>query len=400
MKNFTNFSFNMGTDILFGKGVESEAAAMVKKHGGTKVLLVYGGGSIKKTGLYDRIARSLKEGNVPFAELSGVHPNPRRSLVEKGIKLARDEKVDFLLASGGGSTIDTAKAIALALANNGEYWKFYNGTPAEKSAPVGVIHTIAAAGSETSRSSVLVDDMGNGQKRGAFYAPIRPVFALMNPELTYSVSPYQTGVGATDIFAHTMMRYFSRADSFSFLGDAYAEATMRTVVKYGPLAIARPDSYEARSELMLAASFSHNDLTGIGRTAPFAGDHTLEQQISGHYDTPHGAGLAVLMPAMLRYIADHGNQEQLARVARFGVKVFGADPDMADLKAVADDGLCRFHAWLKSMGMPLTLKELGIPGEELPEIIRRCLEISGGVIKGYLDFDKDAITAIYTSVVA
>jgi alcohol dehydrogenase YqhD (iron-dependent ADH family) len=341
----------------------------------------------------------LKEGNIPFAELGGVHPNPRRSLVEQGIKHATSEKVDFLLASGGGSTIDTAKAIALALANNGEYWKFYNGTPAEKSAPVGAIHTIAAAGSETSRSTVLVDDIGNGQKRGAFYTPIRPVFALMNPELTYSVSPYQTGAGATDIFAHTMMRYFSRADSFSFLGDAYGEATMRTVVKYGPIAVATPDSYEARSELMLAASFSHNDLTGIGRTAPFAGDHTLEQQISGHYDTPHGAGLAVLMPAMLRYIADHGNREQLARVAQFGVKVFGADPDMADLKAAVDDGLCRFRAWLKSMGKPLTLKELGIPQEDLPEVIRRCLEISGGVIKGYLDFDRDAITAIYTSVV-
>jgi alcohol dehydrogenase YqhD (iron-dependent ADH family) len=195
------------------------------------------------------------------------------------------------------------------------------------------------------------------------------------------------------------MRYFSRADSFSFLGDAYAEATMRTVVKYGPLAMAQPDSYEARAELLLAASFSHNDLTGIGRTAPFAGDHTLEQQISGHYDTPHGAGLAVLMPAMLRYIADHGSREQLARVAQFGVKVFDADPDMADLKVTVDDGLRRFRAWLQSMGMPLTLKELGIPKADLPEVIRRCLEISGGVIKGYLDLDTDAITAIYTSVI-
>jgi alcohol dehydrogenase YqhD (iron-dependent ADH family) len=194
MKNFTNFSFNMKTDILFGRGVESDAAAMVKKHGGTKVLLVYGGGSIKKTGLYDRIVTSLKAGGIPFAELGGVHPNPRRSLVEQNIKFAQDEKVDFLLAAGGGSTIDTAKAIAIALANNGEYWKFYNGTPVEKTAPVGAIPTISAAGSETSRSTVLVDDMGNGQKRGSFFAPNRPVFAILNPELTYTVSPYQTGV--------------------------------------------------------------------------------------------------------------------------------------------------------------------------------------------------------------
>jgi alcohol dehydrogenase YqhD (iron-dependent ADH family) len=317
--------------------------------------------------------------------------------VDKGLKLAQDEKVDFLLAVGGGSAIDTAKAIALALANNGEYWKFYNGTPVEKIAPIGTIHTISAAGSETSGSTVLVDDTGTGRKQGTMWPTCRPVFAIMNPELTYTVSPYQTGAGAADILAHTVMRYF--IGSASRLGDEYAEGTMRTVVKYAPIALARPDDYEARAELMLAGSFSHNDLTGIGRSGPKGGEHGLESQLSGHYDTAHGAGLAAVMPAWLQYIADHGTAEQAARVAQFGVKVFGVDPDLADIKATADEGLERFRAWIRSIGMPLTLKELGIPRADLPEVIRRCLDVWNGVVTGYMDLDKVAVTAIFTSII-
>ena len=208
MKNFTGYNLYFYTDILFGKGTETRAGSMVRKHGGSKVLLVYGGGSIKKTGLYDRVVKSLNDEGIPFAEFGGVQPNPRRSFVEKGIKFAVEEKIDFLLAVGGGSSIDTAKAIGLALANNGEYWKFYNGTPAEKMAPVGTIHTISAAGSETSRSTVIVDDIETGSKNGLNWDPCRPVFAIMNPELTYTVSAFQTGAGAADIFAHTVSRYF------------------------------------------------------------------------------------------------------------------------------------------------------------------------------------------------
>jgi alcohol dehydrogenase YqhD (iron-dependent ADH family) len=397
MKHFTNFSLRMYTDILFGKNTEIETAGMIRKHGGTKVMLVYGGGSIKKSGLYDRVVKSLNEGGIPFVELGGVQPNPRRSLVERGIKCARDGGVDFLLGVGGGSAIDTAKAIALAIANDGEYWKFYNGTPALKMAPVGTIHTIAAAGSETSRSSVLVDDIESGRKQGFMWEPCRPVFAIMNPELTYSVSPYQTGAGSADILAHTVSRYFINASSR--LGDEFCEGLMRTVVKYAPLAVADPENYEARAELMLAGSFSHNDITGIGRSGDRGGEHGLEAQLSGHYDTAHGAGLAAVMPAWLQYIADHGNPAQVARVAQFGVKVFGAGPDMADIKAVADEGLRLFRGWIKSIGMPLTLKELGIPQEDLPRIIRRCLDSNGGTVKGYTELDSAAVTAIFTSIV-
>jgi alcohol dehydrogenase YqhD (iron-dependent ADH family) len=398
MKTFTNFSFHMYTDILFGKDTEKEAGNMIRKHGGTRVMMVYGGGSIKKSGLYDRVVKSLNDAGISFIELGGVKPNPLRSLVDKGLKIAQDEKIDFLLGVGGGSTIDTAKGIALGLANNGEYWKFYNNVPAEKMAQVGTIHTIAAAGSETSASSVLVDDVETGRKRGFMWTPCRPVFAIMNPELTYTVSPYQTGAGSADIFAHTVMRYF--INSSSHLGDEYCESTLRTVVKYAPIAIANPTDYEARSELMLAGSFSHNDLTGIGRSGPRGGEHGLESQLSGHYDTAHGAGLAAVMPAWLQYIVDHGPADKGARIAQFGVKVFGVEPDMADVKAVADEGLRRFRSWVKSIGMPLTLKELGIPQGDLQGVIDRCLDNLGGSLEGaFMDLDRDAVTAIFSSMV-
>jgi alcohol dehydrogenase YqhD (iron-dependent ADH family) len=395
MKQFVNFSFHMYTEILFGKGTEAEAAAMIRRYGGTKLMLVYGGGSIKKIGLYDRVVRVLHKGVIPFVELGGVQPNPRRSLAETGLKTARAEGVDFLLGVGGGSSIDTAKAIALGLANNGEYWQFYNGVPAEKMAPVGTIHTISAAGSETSGSTVLVDDIGAGRKQGLMWTACRPVFAIMNPELTYSVSPYQTGAGAADILAHTVNRYFQ--SPASYLGDEYAEGTMRTVVKYAPAALANPRDYEARAELMLAGSFSHNDLTGIGRSGKRGGEHSLESQLSGHYDTAHGAGLAVVMPAWLQYIADHGTPEETARVARFGVKVFGAEPGSGDTRAAANEGLRRFRSWLKSIGMPLTLKELGVPREDLPGVVRRCMEHNKGLVQGYVDLDEAAVREIFTS---
>jgi len=261
---------------------------------------------------------------------------------------------------------------------------------------VGTINTIAAAGSETSCSTVLVDDMGGGQKRGIWYDAIRPRFAILNPELTYTVDAWQTGVGASDIMAHTVGRYF--ADPFCALGDEYAAGTMRTVVKYGPIAVAEPENYEARAELMLAAAFSHNGLTFLGKSGPRGGEHGLESQISGHYDTAHGAGLAVVMPAWLQYILDTGTPEQAARVAQFGVDVFGVPPDLADVKATANEGLRRFRFWLRSLGMPLTLKELGVPAADLGHIIQRCMALWNGLVTGWVNLDEKAVTAIFSSV--
>ncbi|MGI6298780.1 MAG: iron-containing alcohol dehydrogenase [Saccharofermentanales bacterium] len=395
MKEFSNFKFHMYTDILFGKDTEQQVAEMIIKHGGKKVMLVYGGGSIKKSGLYDTVVTKLNEAGLKFVELAGVQPNPRRSMAEKGLKLAQAENVDFLLGLGGASSIDTAKAIAMGLANDGEFWQFYRGVEPKKMAPVGTIHTIAAAGSETSRSSVLLDDIETHRKYGFMWDACRPVFAIMNPELTYSLPAYQTGVGAADIVAHTVNRYF--VAPASYLGDQYAEGTLRTVVKYAPIALAKPNDYEARAELMLAGSFSHNDLTSIGRFSVKKGaEHTLETQLSGKYDTSHGAGLAVVMPAWLQYLVNHGEQIHVERVAQFGVNVFGVEPG-SDLKAVANEGLNRFRAWLTSIGMPITLKQLGIPVEDLDDVIKNCNSNADGIIVSFLDLDKKAVAEIFTS---
>jgi alcohol dehydrogenase YqhD (iron-dependent ADH family) len=319
-------------------------------------------------------------------------------MVEKGIELAKAEDIDFLLAVGGGSSIDTAKAIGLAMANNGEYWKFSTGTPAEKMAPVGTIHTISASGSETSRSTVIVDDIESGRKLGLNWDPCRPVFAIMNPELTFTVSPYQTGAGSSDILAHTVSRYFFQGTPVSHIGDEFCEGLMRTVVRYASTAIAQPDDYEARAELMMAAAFSHSDLMGLGRSGLRGGEHALESQLSGHYDTAHGAGLAAVMPAWLQYIANHGSVEQVARVAQFGVGVFGVKADMQDIKGTADEGLECFRRWIRSIGQPLSLKELGIPKEDLPAVVKRCMDVNKGKVQGFMELDEKAVTEIFTSI--
>ena len=400
MKRFTNFNLYLYTDILFGRDTEKETGRMVRKHGGSRIMVLgYGGGIIKENTLFDTVAKALKDEGLYFKELNEVQPNPRRSLVDEIIKIARKEKIDFFLALGGGSVIDTAKAVALALANDGEYWKFFNGVKAEKMIPVGTIPTISAAGSETSRSAVLVDDLDTGRKQSLFWDCCRPIFAIMNPELTYSVSDYQTGAGAADILAHTVSRYFLKDTPSSCLADEFAEGLMRTVVKYGPIAVAKPDDYEARAELMIAATFGHNDLTGVGRSGQRAGEHSLERQLSGHYNTTHGAGIAAVMPPWFQYIVDNGTEEQIARVAQFGVKVFGVSPDMADIKATANAGIEELRAWLRSLGMPLTLTELGIHKTELPNVIKLTLDGNNGKITGFIDLDEKAISAILSSIV-
>jgi alcohol dehydrogenase YqhD (iron-dependent ADH family) len=262
-------------------------------------------------------------------------------------------------------------------------------------APVGAINTIAAAGSETSGSTVLVDDLETGKKTGLMWPDVcRPVFAVMDPELTYSLPARQTAAGASDIFSHTFMRYFTNYTSY--LGDAYCVATLRSVVKYAPSALARPDDYEARAELMLTASFAHNDLTGIGRAGDrMGGEHALERQLSGYYDFPHGEGLAVMMIAYLKYMVKRGTPEQAARAADFGARVFDAEPEHGDVAAAAASGIERFTAWLRSLGLPTTLAELGVPEEEYDAVTERCVVDNGGLIKGFMDIDAEGIREIF-----
>ena len=398
MKHFTNYNIHFYTDILFGKDTENQAGNMLKKHGGQRVLIIYGKGSIKTTGLYDRVLDSLKQKHIYFLELGGVEPNPRRSLVEEGVKLALEENLDSVLAIGGGSVIDTGKAVALAIANNGEYWKFLNGTEPEKMAPLGAITTIAAAGSETSRSCVIKDDIETGRKMSLLYDSCRPAFAILNPELTYTVSAWQTGVGAADIFAHTISRYFFKDTPVSHIGDEFCESLMRTVIRFSSPAIDEPQDYEARAELMMCSFLSHSDLMGMGRSGPRGGEHALESQVSGHYDTAHGAGLAVIMPAWLSYIAQNGSKEQIARVAQFGIKVFGINADLPNNKDIALEGIKAFRSWLKSIGQPLTFKELGVPKQDLYKMVERCINHNKGIVPGFMELDDKAVREIFSSV--
>lgn len=398
MKKFTGFNLNMYTEIVFGREAEKKVAAMVRRHGGTNVMLVYGGGSIKRSGLYDTVTGALEQEGIPYIEFGGVKPNPLRSAAYKGIEQAKSANVDFVLGVGGGSVIDTAKAIAIGLADGRDIWDFYTAKAApQRMAGVGAINTISAAGSETSGSTVLVDDIGGGFKKAMMHPNVlRPSFALMNPELTYTVSAYQTAAGAVDIFSHTFERFF--VESSSFLGDEFAAGVLRTVIKYSPTAIERPDDYEARAELMLAGSFSHNDITGIGRSGQTLQVHGLEAYLSGRYDTAHGAGLALMMPAWLEYVAENGGEERAARAAKFARDVFGVT-DGQDDKAAALEGVRRFRAWIKSIGMPLKLKELGVPETDIPDMVRHCRSNEEGILKGYLDLDKKAVEAIYRTLV-
>ncbi len=399
MKKFTDYNLHLYTDIVFGKDTAKQVAAKVKQHGGTKVMLVYGEGSIKRSGLYDTVTGALKEENIPFVELGGVKPNPLRSLALSGLETAKRESVDFLLGVGGGSAIDTAKAIALGLVYEGDIWDFYSGKVIPRNMQrVGTINTIAAAGSETSGSSVLVDDITGTFKKGIMFPNVlRPVFAIMDPTLTFTVSKYQTAAGAADIFSHTFDRYLT--DSSGYLADQFAAGLLRSVVKYAPIAVEHPDDYEARAELMLAAPLSHNDITSVGRGYYSFLAHGLESYLSARYDTAHGAGLAMVMPALLKFIIETGDASKTARAAQLAVDVFGVQPDMGDIKTVALEGVNRFRAWNRSIGMPVYLKDMGIPGSDIPEIVKRTRCNAQGVLSGYIDLDKKDVETIFRSLV-
>jgi alcohol dehydrogenase YqhD (iron-dependent ADH family) len=397
MKDFTNFNFHMYTENVFGKGTENQAGELVKKYGGSKVMIVYGGGSVKKSGLYDRVVASLDKAGLKYVDFGGVKANPTRSFAYKGIELAKKEGIDFVLGVGGASSIDTGKAIALAMVYEGDVWDFYCGKKLPvKMMSVGTIHTISAAGSENSGSTVLVDDIGDRKKYGTMFPDVaRPVFAIMNPELTYTVPAYQKGAGAADMFAHTLERYLQR--KFCSLADQFAYAVLRNVVEYAKTAIDNPTDYESHAELMLTGAFAHNDVTSLGRSGGGFTVHGLEINLSGRFDTTHGAGIGLVMPPWLTYIVNHGSLEDVMRVAQLAVHVFGVVADMEDPKRVALEGIQRLREWLHSIGMPLTLSEIGV--SDTPENIAKYARANAeGVMTGFIDLDKKAVTEIFASI--
>ena len=383
-----DFDFYGPTYFVFGRGREAEAGTYVKKFGGSRVLVLYGGHSAKKSGLLDRVLASLNGAGLHTAELGGVKPNPRSGLVYEGIDLCRKEGIDFLLAVGGGSVIDTAKAIAIGVPYEGDFWDFFSGKVPEKALPVGTVLTIAASGSEGSPDSIITNEK-TLDKNSAEADCLRPCFSILDPALTESLPPYQTACGVTDIMAHAFERYFTNTEDVE-VTDRLLEGVLLTMLHEGPRVMADPHDYGARANIMWAGMVCHNDMMGVGRKQDW-NSHHLEHVLSALYDCAHGAGLAVIMPAWMRYCADHHDGLRMAQMA---VRVFGCQMDFADPRRTALEGIAAFRAFLKSIGMPLTFAEIGADPADIPKLVEMN-HVGGGVTGGYVGLTSDAIREIY-----
>ena len=383
-----DFDFYGPTYFVFGRGREAEAGTYVKKFGGSRVLVLYGGHSAKKSGLLDRVLASLNGAGLHTAELGGVKPNPRSGLVYEGIDLCRKEGIDFLLAVGGGSVIDTAKAIAIGVPYEGDFWDFFSGKVPEKALPVGTVLTIAASGSEGSPDSIITNEK-TLDKNSAEADCLRPCFSILDPALTESLPPYQTACGVTDIMAHAFERYFTNTEDVE-VTDRLLEGVLLTMLHEGPRVMADPHDYGARANIMWAGMVCHNDMMGVGRKQDW-NSHHLEHVLSALYDCAHGAGLAVIMPAWMRYCADHHDGLRMAQMA---VRVFGCQMDFADPRRTALEGIAAFRAFLKSIGMPLTFAEIGADPADIPKLVEMN-HVGNGVTGGYVGLTSDAIREIY-----
>lgn len=369
-----DFEFYAPTKVIFGRDAEMQTGEQAKLYGASRVLIVYGGESAVRSGLLDKVKSALREKNISFAELGGVVPNPRLGRVYEGIRIGREEKTDFLLAVGGGSAIDTAKAIAYGLAEpDQDVWELYAHTrTAECCLPVASVVTIAAAGSETSNSSVITNDR-TGEKRSYNSDLARPRFAIMNPEYTKTLPDYQTGSGCVDIMMHTMERYFTNGGNME-ITDALAEGLLRTVMKNAEILHEFPDNYEARAEVMWAGSLAHNGLTGCGNDGGDFMSHKLEHEMGGMFDVTHGAGLAAIWGSWARYVCSNC----LHRFVQFAVNVMGVTHTGSD-EETALKGIEAMENFYRSIGMPTSMSELGIhpTDEQLHEMAVRCAEACG-----------------------
>ena len=364
-----DFNYYAPTEVVFGEKSEEQVSALVKKYGGMKVLVHYGGKSAVKSGLLDKVCGLLKEDGVEFVTLGGVVPNPRLSLAQKGIELCRQEGVDFILAVGGGSVIDSSKCIAYGVPYEGDVWDFYLGkAQPEKMLPVACVLTIPAAGSEMSESSVITNEDGD-VKLGYSNNLSRSKFAIMNPRRTFTLPPYQTAAGVTDMMMHTMERYFTKDDDMDFTTDL-AEAMLRSIKDAVFAVLKNPEDYRYRAQIMWGGSLMHNGLTGCGVADDWA-THQLEHELSGMFDVTHGAGLAAIWPSWARYVM----HENLSRFVRFAVNVMDVPNDFTDPEGTALKGIEAMERFYHAIGMPINIKELigkDISDEEIKEMTRKC----------------------------
>ena len=386
-----NFQFYTPTKVVFGKDTEKRAGELIKEQKGSRVLVHYGTGSVKKSGLLDKVYASLDGAGISYVSLGGAVPNPRLSLVYEGIELCKKEGVDFILAVGGGSAIDSAKAIALGTKYEGDVWDLYlKKASAGDAIPLGVILTIAATGSEMSDSTVITNEEG-WLKRGLHSDLVRPHFAIMNPELTYTLPEYQTMSGCTDILMHTMERYFSH-EMDTDLVDGMAESLLKSVMRAAKVLLKDPKNYNARAEILWAGSLSHNGLTGCGRAGDWA-CHQLRHGLAVMFDVAHGAGLAAVWGSWARYVY----KDDVARFAKFAVNVMGIAYDYADPEKTVLLGIEAMENFFRSIHMPVSISELGVEltEKQIDELAYKCTYMGQRTIGGIKKLGKEDIVKIY-----
>lgn len=381
--------FYSPTDFRFGRGVEALAGECARLYGASRVMIVYGGGSVVRSGLLERVERSLKDAGVEYVELGGVMPNPTDDIVYKGIDMARAFSAEMMLPVGGGSVIDAAKAMAAGAVYDGDFWDFWAGKAVlGKALPVGVVLTIPAAGSEGSGNSVITKL--DGLQKISLRAPrvLRPKFALMNPELTMTLPAYQTAAGATDMMAHILERYFNNTGSTQ-LTDSLSEALLRTIVQLVPQVLAKPDDYQLRSNLMWSGTLAHNGICGTGVVEDWT-SHFLEHELSAIYGVTHGAGLAVVSPAYQTFMVSHN----VRKISSLAHNVWGV-ADTGSAEADALEGISRFKAFLHSIGMPVTLGELGISNPDFPRLVESLHAHKGNPVGNYFPLTPEDTLRIY-----
>ncbi len=382
-----NFHFYSPTYFSFGKKAEYGVGKLVKKFGGNKVLLHYGGSSAIKSGLIDIVKNALNQENISFIELGGVKPNPKSGLVYQGIELCKNNGIDFVLAVGGGSVIDSAKAIALGSLYNGDFWDFYCGkAQVENALPVGTVLTIAAAGSEGSPDSVITHENGN-LKWATSGDALRPKFSILNPEYTCSLPDYQSACGIVDIFVHLTERYFTNTENVE-ITDRLLEGVLKTMISQGKLCLKNPKDYDIRANIMWAGMVAHNNVCGVGRVQDWA-SHGIEHELSALYDCAHGAGLAVIFPAWLNYVGKINSK----KVVQFAKRVFDVSSG-TDLEIVTTV-VSLVKEFFSSIGMPINFEQLGAKKEDIPFMVSKLIDKNRARLGNYVRLDADAITEIF-----
>ena len=384
-----NFVFYSPTEFVFGRETEKQTGQLAARYGARRVLVVYGGGSVVRSGLLQRVEDTLREAGLAYVELGGVQPNPIDTKVYEGIELAHREGVDFLLAVGGGSVIDTAKAIAAGVPYDGDFWDFYAGTAkVEKALPVGVVLTIPAAGSEGSGNTVItkVDGLRKLGLRTVY--ELRPRFAVMNPELTFTLPPFQTACGICDMMIHILERYFTNTEEVE-IGDRLCEGTLLAIIKEAYKVKQHPDDYQARANIMWCGTIAHNGTCGVGGEEDWA-SHFLEHEISALYGVTHGAGLAVMVPAWMTFMASHHPE----KVAQLAERVFGV-PVSEDKEEMALAAVARLKHFFRYMGLPVSFRELGIEQPDIDALVGKLHENKGDRLGNYMKLTMDQCREIY-----